>query len=94
MARALESLVVKMTIGAAADDRRVRDGDRLEGLSHLKCGHDPRYIRDQGLRQEANLGAGVGDDLLSLAIIELLGHLQRLCRGPTEARRAELLQRG
>jgi hypothetical protein len=38
MARAIESLVVKMTAGAAADDRRVRDRDRLEGLPDLKCG--------------------------------------------------------
>src|SRR5438874_11090695 len=56
-------------------------------------GHDPRYVLYQALRQVADLGAGIGDDLLALAVIEFLRHLERLGRWPAEARTTKFLQR-
>src|SRR5215471_17730238 len=54
---------------------------------------DPRHVLYQALRQVADLCAGIGDDLLALAVIELLSYLERLGSRPAEARAAELLQR-
>ena len=94
MARALKALVVERPMGAPADHGRGRHGDLLEGLTDLQTRHDPRRIRNQVLGQIAHLGPGIGDDLLALAVIELLGDLQRLGRRPAEPGRAEFLQRG
>src|SRR6516225_5676129 len=44
-------------------------------------------------QQVADLCAGIGDDLLALAVIELLSYLERLGSRPAEVRTAELLQR-
>ena len=49
-----------------------------EGAPDLQTGDDPRHVRDQALRQVAGLGARIGDELLALAVIELLRHFQRL----------------
>ena len=62
-------------------------------MAHLQSGHDLRHVRYQALRQVAHLGARIGDDLLALAVIELLRHLERLAGRPAEARAAEFLQR-
>lgn|GEM_PF-6772947 len=93
MARAFQSLVVKSGAGAPVDHRRFGHRDRAERLSRLQSGHDPRHVRDQALRQVADLGARVGDDLLARTVIELLRHLERLAGKPAEARAAEFLQR-
>ena len=71
----------------------VGHGDCAERLAHPQSGHDLRHVRYQALRQVAHLGAGIGDDLLALAVIEFLRHLERLGRQPAEARTAKFLQR-
>jgi hypothetical protein len=45
----------------------LRHGDGAERLAHPQSGHDPRYVRYQVLRQVADLGTGIGDDLFALA---------------------------
>ena len=94
MAGALQALVTEGSMGAFADHQRRRHGDLLERLAHLKACDDLCRIRDQIFRQIAHLGAGIGDDLLALAVIERLGDLQRLGRRPAKPGGAELLQRG
>jgi hypothetical protein len=46
-----------------------------------------RNIRYQALREITHLGAGIGDDLLALAVIEFLSDFQRFAGRPTEAAR-------
>lgn len=82
MARALQSLVVKAAARAPADHRRFGHWDCAKRLSHPQSGHDSRHVRDQALRQVADLGARVGDDLFALAVIELLRHFQCLAGRP------------
>ena len=53
---------------AFADHRRLR---------HRDGGDDPRHVRYQAFWQVAHLRAGVGDDLLALAVVEFLGDLKR-----------------
>src|SRR5215469_6740340 len=53
---------------------------------------DPRHVLYQALRQVADLCAGIGDDLLALAVIELLSYPERLGSWPAEAQAAEVLQ--
>src|SRR5450759_1073876 len=93
MARALQPLVVETAARALAGDRRLGHGDCAERLAHPKSGHDPRHVCYQALRQVAHLGARIGDDLLALAVIELLRHRKCLAGRPAEARGAEFLQR-
>src|SRR5664280_1165841 len=93
MARALQPLVIETAARAPADDRRLGHGDCAERLAYPQSGHDPRHVCYQALRQVAHLGARVGDDLLALAVIQLLRHLERLAGRPAEARGAEFLQR-
>ena len=88
MARTLQTLVVESATRAPADDWWIGHGDCAERLPHLQSGHDLRYVRYQALWQVAHLGARIGDDLLALAVIELLRHLERLARRPAEARAA------
>ena len=94
VARPGQPLVVEDPAGAAPDQRRPRHGNAAPGAPFLQGGHDARHVGDQAFRQVARLGAGIGDDLLALAVIELLRHLQRAGRRPAEARAAEALQRG
>ena len=94
MAGALESLVMETAACALPDNRGIGHRDRAERLTRLQAGHDLRNIRYQALREIAHLGAGIGDDLLSLAIIEFLSDFQRLAGRPAEARAAQFLQRG
>ena len=68
-------------------------GDCAERLARPQSGHDPRYVRYQALRQVAHLGARIGVDLLALAVIQLLRHLEGLAGRPAEARNAYFLQR-
>jgi hypothetical protein len=67
--------------------------DCVERFTHTQSGHDPRHVLYQVLRQVADLGARIGDDLLALAVIQFLRHLKRLGGRPAEARAAEFLQR-
>ena len=69
-------------------------GMALKAPADPQPGDDARHVRDQALRQVAGLRARIGDDLLALAVIELLRHLQRPGGRPAEARAAQLLQRG
>src|SRR5208337_3829720 len=95
MAGAFESLVVEGAACAPADDRLRRHGDSTEKLTYLlQSGHDHRDVRYEVLRQIANLGAGISDDLLALTVIKFLRDLQRLGCRPSEAGRAQFLQRG
>src|SRR5262249_5714227 len=55
---------------------------------------DLRNIRYQALREITHLGAGIGDDLLTPAVIQFLRDFQRLAGRPTEARTAQFLERG
>src|SRR5436190_12314895 len=93
MARTLQPLVVEAAARASSDHRRIGHGDGAERLAHLKPGHDLRHVQYQALRQVAHLGTRIGDDLLALAVIEILRHLERLAGRPPEARAAEFLQR-
>jgi hypothetical protein len=63
-------------------------------LTYLQSGHDLRDVRYKVLRQIANLRAGIRDDLLALTVLKFLRDLQRLGCRPSEARRAQFLQRG
>src|SRR5947207_13615055 len=56
-------------------------GIALNDCPHPQSGHDPRHIRYQTLRQVAHLGARIGDDLLALAIIEVLATSSVLLAG-------------
>src|SRR6516162_5806449 len=58
-----------------------------------QCGGDGRHVRDLVLTQIAGLGARIGDQLLAVAVVELLGDGERLVRGPAPALAAGLLQR-
>src|SRR5882724_6888264 len=69
--------------GMALNDLPTRSPATIRGTSLIKLSG-----------KIANLGAGIGDDLLTLAVIELLRHLERLGRRPAEARTAKFLQRG
>src|SRR3954466_7809587 len=75
MARAPQPLVVETAARASSDHRRIGHGDGAERLPPLQPDHDLRHVRYQALRQVAHLCARVGDDLLALAVIELLRHL-------------------
>src|SRR3984893_16285287 len=68
--------------GIALNDFPTRSSATIRGTSFIK------------LLQLADLGAGIGDDLLAVAVIEFLRHLERLGRRPAEARTAKFLQRG
>src|SRR5208337_1263314 len=94
MAGALKSLVMETAACALSDNRGIGHGDCAERLARLQAGDDLRNIRYQALREITNLGAGIGDDLLTLAVIEFLGEFQRLASRPTEARAAQFLERG
>src|SRR5450759_523448 len=93
MTHYLQPLVVETAARTLADDRRLGQGDCAERLAHPQSRHDPRHVCYQALRQVAHLGARVGDDLLALAVIELLRHRKRLAGRPAKARAAEFLQR-
>src|SRR5450756_783124 len=93
MARTLQTLVVETATRALADDRGLGHGDCAERLAHPQSSHDPRHVCYQALRQVAHLGTRIGDDLLALAVIELLRHRKCLAGRPAEARGAEFLQR-
>src|SRR6202011_1681411 len=77
--------------------RALRPGGKLAAVVLATDAECPflatRHVLYQALRQVADLGAGIGDDLLALAVIELLRHLKRLGSRPTEARTAKFLQR-
>src|SRR4029077_16825554 len=77
-----------------SDNRGIGHRDRAERLTRLQAGHDLRNIRYQVLREIAHLGAGIGDDLLSLAVIQFLRNFQRLAGRPAEARAAQFLEQG
>src|SRR5208337_672977 len=91
MAGALKSLVTESAACALSDNRGIGHRDRTERLTRLQACHDLRNIRYQALREITYLGAGIGDDLLTLAVIELLGDFQRLAGRPAEARAAQFL---
>ena len=93
MAGALKSLVMETAACALSDNRGIGHGDCAERLARLQAGHDLRNIGYQALREITHLGAGIGDDLLTLAVIELLGDFQRLAGRPAEARAAQFLER-
>src|SRR5271157_2944497 len=94
MAGALQSLVMETAACALSDDRGIGHGDCAERLARLQAGDDLRDIRCQALREITHLGAGIGDDLLALAVIEFLSDFKRLAGRPTEARAAQFLKRG
>jgi hypothetical protein len=77
MARTLQPLVVKGAARASADHRWFGYRDRAKRLAHPQSGQDPRYVRYQALRQIAYLCARIGNDLLALAVIQLLRHFER-----------------
>ena len=64
-----------------------------EAAQPRQRGDDGRHVGDLVLGQIAGLGAGVGDELLAVAVIELLGDGERLVGGPAPALAAGLLQR-
>jgi hypothetical protein len=75
-----------------SDNRGIGHGDCAQRLARLQAGDDLRNIRYQAFREITHLGAGIGDDLLALAIIEFLSDFQRLAGRPTEARAAQFLE--
>ena len=85
MAGAFKSLVMEAAACALPDDRGIGHRDCAERLALLQGGDDLRNVRYQALREITHLGAGIGDDLLALAVIEFLGNFQRLAGRPTEA---------
>src|SRR3954452_19999620 len=93
MARTLQTLVVETVARTSSHDRRIGHANCAERLPHLQPCHDFRHVRYQALRQVTHLGARICDDLLALAVIELLRHRERLAGRPAEARAAEFLQR-
>src|SRR3954470_6184465 len=93
MARALQTLVVETAARASSHDRRIGHANCAERLPHLQPCHDFRHVRYQALRQVTHLSTRICDDLLTLAVIELLRHRERLAGRPAEARAAEFLQR-
>src|SRR6267142_52339 len=93
MARTLQSLVVEGAARASTNHRQLWYRDGTERLAHPQSSYDSRHVRCQALRQIAYLCARIGDNLLALAVIQLLRHFERCAGCPTEARAAEFLQR-
>jgi hypothetical protein len=58
--------------GLAAADYRPVDPQMCEAAQPGHGGDDGRHVGDLALGKMVGLGAGVGDELLPLAIIELL----------------------
>ena len=73
-----QAVVVKAAACASADHRRLRHCDLAECPARLQTCDNAGHVRYQAFRQVSYLSAGVGDDLLALAVIEFLGDLQRL----------------
>src|SRR5450432_2395301 len=77
MARTLQPLVVEGAARTSTNHRRLGYRNRAERLAHPQSGHDSRYVRYQALWQIAYLRPGIGDNLLALAVIQLLRHFER-----------------
>src|ERR1700751_4260704 len=93
MARTLQPFVVEGAARTSTNHRRLGYRDRAERLAHPQPGHDSRHVRYQALRQIAYLCARIGDNLLALAVIQLLRYFERFVDCPAKARAAESLQR-
>ena len=89
---AFERLVAEVP-GLAAADHGPVDLQVCEAAQPGHGGDDGRHVGDLVLGQMAGLGSGVGDELLALAIVELLRDRKGLVGGPAPALAAGLLQR-
>jgi hypothetical protein len=87
-----QSLVIKTAALALSNDRHRWHRDRAERSSRLQSGYDLGHVPDQGLGQVTHFGTRIGNNLLTLSVIEFLSDFQSLCRGPAEARGTELLE--
>ena len=86
---ALQRLVAEMAGLAAADHGRI-DVELREAAQARHGGDDGRHVGDLVLGEMARLGARIGDQLLALAVIELLRDRQASCRrsSPSAGRRS------
>src|SRR5207249_7088750 len=89
MARTLKPLVVERAARTSTNHRRLGYRDRAERLAHPQSGYDSRHVRYQALRQIANLCARISDNLLALAVIQILRQFEGFAGRPAKARAAK-----
>ena len=91
MGNALERLVAEMP-ALAASDRRLVDPQVSKAAQPDHGGNDRWHIRDLVFSQVAGFGARVGDELLAVAVVQLLGDREGFVGSPAPALAAGLLQ--
>ena len=93
MRNALQRLVAEMAGLAAADHRR-GDVELSKAAQARQRGDDRRHVADLIFGEVTGFRARIGDQLLAVAVIQLLRHRQRLVGGPSPTLAAGLLQGG
>src|SRR6202045_2349539 len=92
MRNALESPVAEMAGLAAADHRR--DFEVNKAAQAGQRGDNRRHVADLIFAQVTGFRARIGDQLLAVAVIQLLRHRKSLVGRPAPTLATGLLQRG